>query len=141
MTNLDEHNELEHLAPFLSKMKKEDGFTVPENYFEELPSRIQRRINSEKYYKTKVIGLSKNKFIQIAAAACFMIIAGYFITTETIKKNDPLAGITIQDLDMNDFDSEMIIDVAGNVYIKQEPTEMDNYIINHIDEDILIEQL
>jgi hypothetical protein len=41
-------NELEKIAPELSKIKKENPFKVPENYFESFSARLQTRLEAEK---------------------------------------------------------------------------------------------
>ena len=41
-------NELEKIAPELSKIKKENPFRVPDNYFESFSARLQTRLEAEK---------------------------------------------------------------------------------------------
>jgi hypothetical protein len=68
-------DELEKIAPELSKIKKENPFRVPDNYFEDFSARLQMKLDAEK------IGVSdnKNRFIQylkpaIGLAAGFALI-------------------------------------------------------------------
>lgn len=48
-------DELEKIAPELSKIKKENPFRVPENYFDDFSARLQVRLEAEKS------GVSKNQ--------------------------------------------------------------------------------
>ena len=41
-------DELKKISPFLSKIKKEDAFKVPENYFQSLPDQILEQIRDNK---------------------------------------------------------------------------------------------
>ena len=51
MENNKQHSdiakELRQIAPGLSELKPEDGFTVPHNYFKELPDRVWAKIAEE----------------------------------------------------------------------------------------------
>ena len=46
-------NEIEKLGPELSKIKKENPFRVPENYFEDFSTRLQMKLEAEKGGATK----------------------------------------------------------------------------------------
>ncbi len=68
-------NELKNSVPKLSKMKKEQPFTTPDNYFDDFSSRLQEKIQAE---KTRV-PQKKNKVIRIlkpalGLAASFILI-------------------------------------------------------------------
>ena len=68
-------NELEKIAPKLSKIKKEPPFDVPENYFDDFSARLQTRLEAEK----TVLPKPKNRVIQllkpaIGLAASFLVI-------------------------------------------------------------------
>jgi hypothetical protein len=72
MTAMDE---LEKIAPKLSKIKKENPFRVPEHYFEDFSERLQIKLEAEK----KGISDNQNRFIQylkpaIGLAAGFALI-------------------------------------------------------------------
>lgn len=58
-------DELEKIAPKLSKIKKENPFRVPENYFDDFSARLQMKLAAEK------AGISKNqnKIIQFLKPA------------------------------------------------------------------------
>ena len=68
-------NELKNSAPKLSKIKKEQPFTTPDNYFVDFSSRLQGKIQAEKSSnlpkKNKVIPLLKPA---IGLAASFILV-------------------------------------------------------------------
>ena len=57
--------ELENIAPELSKIKKENPFRVPENYFEDFSARLQMKLDAEKMEAPK----KQSKAIQILKPA------------------------------------------------------------------------
>lgn len=68
-------DELKKIAPELSKIKKENPFRVPENYFEDFSARLQVRLEAEKAGVPK----NQNRVIQflkpaIGLAAGFALI-------------------------------------------------------------------
>lgn len=68
-------DELKNIAPELSKLKKEQPFDTPDNYFDDFSARLQMRIEAEK----RVGDPKKISFIQIlkpalGLAASFAII-------------------------------------------------------------------
>lgn len=68
-------NELEKIAPRLSKIKKEQPFDVPDNYFDDFSARLQSKLEAEK----TVLPKPKNKVIRllkpaIGLAASFLLI-------------------------------------------------------------------
>ena len=68
-------DKLKENTPELSKLKKENPFRVPENYFDNFSARLQMKIEAEK----KVVQAPKNRIIQflkpaISMAASFALI-------------------------------------------------------------------
>jgi flagellar biosynthesis/type III secretory pathway M-ring protein FliF/YscJ len=68
-------DELHKIAPKLSKIKKEQPFGVPENYFDEFSARLQTKLEAEK----RVLPQQKNRVIRllkpaIGLAASFIVI-------------------------------------------------------------------
>lgn len=64
--------ELENIAPELSKIKKENPFKVPDNYFDDFSARLQMKLDAEKEDVPK----QRNKIIQILKPA-LSIAAGF----------------------------------------------------------------
>ncbi|HPE77148.1 MAG TPA: hypothetical protein PLC80_13730 [Draconibacterium sp.] len=60
--------ELENIAPELSKIKKENPFRVPDNYFEDFSARLQMKLDTEKVEAPK----KQSKVIQILKPALTM---------------------------------------------------------------------
>jgi len=58
-------DELEKIAPELSKIKKENPFRVPENYFDDFSARLQMKLEAEK----KGISKNQNRIIQFLKPA------------------------------------------------------------------------
>lgn len=58
-------NELKKIAPELSKIKKENPFRVPENYFEDFSARLQIKLEEENQGSTK----KQNRIIQFIKPA------------------------------------------------------------------------
>lgn len=68
-------NELEKIAPKLSKMKKEHPFDVPDHYFDDFSARLQSKLETEK----RILPKQKNRVIRllkpaIGLAASFLLI-------------------------------------------------------------------
>jgi len=68
-------DELKKIAPELSKIKKENPFRVPDNYFEDFSARLQTKLEEEK----KGVSKNQNRFIRylkpaIGLAAGFALI-------------------------------------------------------------------
>ncbi len=101
MTTMDE---LKKIAPELSKIKKENPFRVPENYFEDFSARLQVRLEAEKKGVTK----KQNRVIQflkpaIGLAAGFALIftlAYWPLKTFTPNQQASNAGIQHDETEM-----------------------------------------
>jgi len=111
-------NELEKIAPELSKIKKENPFRVPDNYFDDFSARLQMRLDAEK------TGISKNqnKIIQflkpalgLAAGFALIVMLAYWplktftpnqlannIGTET-DISEMLYATMVEGIDVNSF--------------------------------------
>jgi len=68
-------DELKKIAPELSKIKKENSFRTPDNYFDDFSARLQTRIEAEK----RVLPVTENKIIRllkpvIGLAASFALV-------------------------------------------------------------------
>lgn len=87
-------DELKKIAPKLSKIKKENSFRTPDNYFDDLSARLQTRIEAEK----RVLPDKENKIIRllkpvIGLAASFALVV--LLVYTPIKKfmNNEIAEI------------------------------------------------
>ncbi|MDD4107962.1 MAG: hypothetical protein PHH93_04500 [Prolixibacteraceae bacterium] len=77
-------NELEKIAPRLSKMKKDLPCKVPDNYFDDFSSRLQKKIEQENttysIHKSRII-----KFIKPAIGIAASIAVAALIIYSTLK--------------------------------------------------------
>lgn len=135
-------NELEKIAPKLSKMKKDHPFSVPDNYFDDFSARLQTKLEAEKHVlpkqKNRVIRLLKPA-IGLAASFLLVVMLVYWpiksflpnilskntiAETATIEDGDPYRAI-IERIDENTFFA--ILEEP-----EQEPTFNDEELMNYI---------
>jgi hypothetical protein len=97
-------NELKKIAPELSKIKKENPFRVPENYFDDFSSRLQMKLEAEK----KGFSKNQNRIIQflkpaigLAAGFALIFMLAYW-PLKTFNKNQQASSSTTQ-TDINDM--------------------------------------
>jgi hypothetical protein len=98
-------DELKKIAPELSKIKKENPFRVPDNYFEDFSARLQMKLEAE----NNGVSANQNRFIQylkpaIGLAAGFALIFSLaYWPLKTFTPNQQAANIS-SDID----ESEML---------------------------------
>ncbi len=96
--------ELENIAPELSKMKKELPFKVPEHYFEDFSARLQMKLGAEEMEAPK----KQSKIIQILKPALSMAAGFALLFTlaywplKLITPNQQANNETIE-IDINDI--------------------------------------
>lgn len=110
--------ELENIAPELSKIKKETPFRVPDNYFEDFSAQLQMKLDAEKTEapkkQTRVIQILKPALTMAAGFALLFTLAYWplkLITpnqqanNETIEVdiNDMLYANMVEGIDQNSF--------------------------------------
>lgn len=122
--------------PSVSGINANSVFTVPDGYFEELPSKIQGRINhnSKKLYLTK-----QNLFVKlIAASILLLLVAGtvfYLLPNQSPATNQ----LYVEDyFDYSEVDEFLLIEALkqqenatteDSTSIKQ----LENYLLNNYD--------
>src|SRR5437867_1947758 len=110
------HNELKDLAPFLSGIPKENRFAVPKNYFEEFPSKVRDKVGySPSPAWENVRKYLVPKFSPTWAALAFLLVLGVFL----IWKNNQ----------------------NPNLAINHKPVSTNEYILDQIDEDIILDEI
>ena len=92
METTDAAEELAHLSPMLSTLKKDMPFSVPQGYFENLsiPSRIEAPA-------AKVVSFTQRKWYRYAAAAVvtgLVVLAGFLFIAKNSSNKAPLAQFT-----------------------------------------------
>jgi len=93
-------DELEKIAPELSKIKKENPFRTPDNYFEDFSTRLQTKLEAEKEGTTK----TQSKIIQflkpalgLAAGFALIFMLAYWPLTTLTSNQQAKNSITQTD--------------------------------------------
>lgn len=108
---LNEDDNIENQAPNLVALKGRDSFKVPENYFNELPNKIEDKLPK----KGKLIRLINIKNLAYAASVAFIVTVSLFVFNKdgvTIDANTPNSllaenSITFEDLTIEDYFNEI----------------------------------
>lgn len=139
---------LENIAPFLSKMKKENHFKAPNNYFESLPEVISNKNLNSKEVQFSFDKLSWRILIPITAV---IIIFTVVTNLNSVNENDTLTYdqfseyiIAQEDIEFEDY---LIYEAYAEI-LEAEPEqeseneEYINYLMeNDIDINSIIEEL
>jgi hypothetical protein len=128
-----DNDSLEKEAPLLHSISKENPFTVPENYFEGLPSEIIQKCRTESQPKTWGEGilatLLSYKWRLLAVTGCVAVVCFFVIrlnnrpvSYEAMAQNIP-DSLIIQHLDNNiAYISESTLeDISEGIPLGQEP--------------------
>ena len=102
----------------LENLDKTEHYSVPENYFEELPGRVMQNIKREQHKRRTIISSA------IAAVAVLVIAVGIFFTYNT-PEEDPTITQT-QQLAATDEEEELLETIATDYY-SEELAMMDYY--------------
>jgi hypothetical protein len=145
-------DELENNAPGLSKMKKENPFSVPENYFESLADNIQQKINSipelERINKENPFQVPENYFESLPSAVREKIAGNkkknIFEDWISISWNPKYAFaaaaiIIVVILGINYLNRNIPLNKSEN-FVTNEEIQSSAYLAD-LDESVLIEQL
>ncbi len=157
-------DELEKLAPSLSKLEKEDVFDVPENYFNQLPEQILNQIDfsKNKTIEKTVSTSSTNRWLNqlterlaiffqpkmtIGFAMMIMLgVASVFILNNTAESNTLAVDLTSNELEnyikanIDDFEVQELLNVLGNeeggswTEMEIEDEDLDGYLEEIIDD-------
>ncbi len=112
-----ENNELKNIAPNLSNIKKENPFSVPDNYFDEFPSKIQNEISEKEKlpYLKRFLQVLKPNLSLAASITIFALIAVIavksFVKDSNTYNNNIADDSEIADIEMFDIDDNTIIDI------------------------------
>lgn len=145
---------LENEAPFLSKITKENHFSVPENYFEVLPEVINNKILDNNKLRFNIDKLSWRLLMPFTAVIIiFIAIINLNTTTENDTLSyDQLSEYIIAEEDI-DFDEYLVyeayaelLETEGNEDLESNEDSEEqayiNYLIeNDIDINSIIEEL
>lgn len=139
-------DELEKIAPELSKIKKENPFRVPENYFEDFSARLQMKLETEKGGSTKnrsrIIQFLKPALGLAAGFALIFTLAYWPLTKLTTNRqannnitqtevNDMIFTSLVEGMDENSFYA--MLD-EPEVTVQLSADDMANYLITNSSE-------
>ncbi|MEI6507926.1 MAG: hypothetical protein WCO54_05535 [Bacteroidota bacterium] len=126
----------------------DNGFTVPEKYFNTLDNRIQQKIK-----KSKVINHHfAFKRMAMGVAASFILIAGFLLIKNQLypsmqshvlsqnKLNELSDEEIINYLDIADLSDNHIAESTVKTEVKSQ-NQVEDYLINNAEEELIIEQL
>lgn len=146
-SDTSEHN-IEDISPALSKINKNNGFVVPNGYFEQLSSEIQQRcVNSpkESWIKFVLSSFTKPKYILRYSFILVLLFFGTYFLLQNNNKNIYTKGIAscsinnqklYADLiDDEDIDESDLTDLlTNNSEIELKPIDtIDNSLIDSND--------
>src|SRR5690606_31640088 len=116
-------------------------FGVPEGYFDSLPRRIaQRTADIAQNRDLPEVLPAKRITLTAAVAACLALLLGFAGVMQVKKLSQPdnfLANIAT-------FDEEILVEEyleAGLTATETQPSEVETYIMNQVDEGLLIQEL
>ncbi len=141
--------ELEKEAPFLSKIKKENHFSAPENYFKVLPEIVSDKKLNNKSIHFIFDKLSYRVLIPFTAVAILFFVVFNFnnTTTPTELTHDQLSEIIIED-DYFEMDDYLVYEAYAELLEEEEnetssdDDEYINYLLeNDIDINSIIDEL
>ncbi|MCO6500082.1 MAG: hypothetical protein J5I47_06855 [Vicingus serpentipes] len=126
-------------APFLSKIKKENHFLTPKNYFESLDEvRLDKYLNKNKL--TIIFdNLSYRIFIPLAACvAIFILVFNYNLKTNKTSLTSEQVYETLVNEDYIEIEDDLLYETYYEVTQSSSPTleENDEYIEYLIENDI-----
>ena len=144
--NPDELDSLGNFAPELSKIKKENPFRVPKNYFNELPMAIQQKVSKSKQISvwerfTQLIKKPEYSITFAIVATAFIVALALFIKPD-VQKDEFISEITVEDIIkeypefISSIDESMIIELlfVDNNY------EIEDYFNTNIESDSSISE-
>ncbi len=143
-------DDLNKIAPKLSKIRKDSHFKIPEDYFDSFPSRLSDKIHAEKDTGLKRRYVLKLKpYLAIAAIFAGMVITGvvaYNVFNSGTTRNEPGRDeiATLINDDIYNYPEEIIMDVivasdskSDNAAINDKEEDLSNEVIDYlIDENI-----
>lgn len=135
--------ELREIAPQLEKLSKENPFSVPENYFDAFPSKVQEKIlkSRKKQNKPRFYGIPQLAFIGITAV--MLLVAGYFfLLKDTSRDLNGFADEVFFDPQLEwyaEYQSDVYYDILFDDLNEQEETITHSSAEDQIEMDYLID--
>jgi hypothetical protein len=141
-------NEIEKIAPFLSKIEKKNHFSTPTEYFEVLPEVMSDKILNKNYLQFFFDKLSWRVLVPISS---FIVLFFFYFNfnqnnTKSELSNEQLSELFIEE-DYLDIDDYLIYDTYAEILEDENEESSDteeyiNYLLeNDIDINSIIEEL
>jgi hypothetical protein len=132
----------------LEDIEKKQVFTVPDQYFENLPANIRRRMNTKQ--EKQLYALSGNRYSISILALCLVLLTGWYAWFKVSQPGDPYQIISsvadteiIDYLQLYELSQYEVIEVAASAEVPIEnqllqQTEISSeLLIEEADEEIL----
>lgn len=136
--------ELKNIAPHLSKLPKKDGFTVPEGYFDDLPSIVQDRVIAQAKTKSRTLSpVWVFSTLGVASVLCVLFFLGKSPEVQNSITEQEASAYVNENLEQ-EFDETLLADeliTSDNKTLTSEEN-LEDYILNQeIDEQLLREEI
>lgn len=132
-----------HFLKKLREIQEEPSFRVPEGYFEHFPERVMNRIRAEES-APQVRGFFKHsqKIAAVLAGFILLSLAAYLYLNSPVK--DKQLSFNSEDLQAEEFEEDLLTDVLvmqGQHADSSAGENFETYLVEHIEEDLLIQEL
>ena len=164
-------DELKSIAPFLSELKREEGFKVPKDFFSKLPKELITKIKKEQLVEEKYApGSSPNwldhlihyfsslfqvRLITAFATVAILMTAGWFLMNKQTASDETqyLSELSVEEMqiylneNIDELDDELLIELSTNEedFFITNPTELNDKdietLIDELDDETLEELL
>lgn len=144
--NLSKH------APLLSSIKKENSFSTPVDYFDELPNMISEKISKSKkesFFQKTFSSITFSGSFSIASVTAVILLFTFFNRNplnqkEQIASEEIIDTISVDEVDMR-TDNYLVAEVyKEQMTIEEEDNsnkDIENYLIENTDEYTITEEL
>lgn len=108
-------------------------FHVPDGYFDSLPGRIHLQLHGQG-------GTAHTAWYKTAIAACLTLLLGTLGVIQVEKMNEPEYSIA----NIRNFDEEILVQEYLESWAsapEEQPGEIETYLLNQVDEGLLIQEL
>lgn len=150
-------DELDALAPSLSKMKKEEVFKVPEHYFSNLSEQVLKELDLEteevvvkkqpywwRQLMDNLMALMQPRIAIGLATLALLLVSVFYLTNSGVEMQTSLVELSSEEAGdyilehIDDFEDDLLYEIALETDLLEndnlENQELDNYLDEIIDE-------
>lgn len=125
----------------LDKIKKETGFNIPKDYFDNFSEKMDRKIN-EKDNSNGVVRFLKPLLSAAAIIAGISIISYYAYNINTTEpKNQTAEIITQEEYEESLYSEEFIIDALAEELNTTDTIEIDDGVMEYLEDEVSYDDL